>query len=746
MALIIPRNSISGINRRINPCRNKRNVAVLCSRIDKFDSEHSPAEDVVNDDNVVDYATKDTKHDREKDDLTDDEDEADDYIGKFISGALEVKTSTGEKSSEDEPSALIETKQMIEKQQQQIDLLMNLVKQQHQQQLSPSQEGSSRSSNEQSLSGTKSQSLQPKPSTNVAPLKANLFVDGTWLYYSLNTRNPDRCPIIKKFGKGWQNNYKVDWQALPKLICSQMEEQRYSKTSFTGSERPIEIARIMVFTSAKRETDPNSIRMRMFRDMSNANYDVHMMETVGQGEKCVDIQLAVEMLHYATVPNAYDVAILLSGDKDFVPALVRTRQKGKQVCVSSMRAGCNRVLYESPHIRDYDVVWLENCLDDLIVPIPEEERSRRDRAGYASVFTVMRVLRDFVEALPNNEWVSSRDIGTYLKSIQIADSNMLDELKQSHGGLRTFLMERACNLFDVQFPDETLGPGDHSFFVKVKGDSDETLINEFKRTQFFTKEEKIFLEEYKKDKYISDDSYQHTAMSLLEMKRHSNVDGGRVSEKYHNADLLDGTFNNAIDYTELTVVRLKEICREKGLPVSGKKDDLTQRLEEDRQLENELIKTQQKQKLAKEALVGRSSKRVKTQSDRSSRSAAPVKENSSLPGNVYASSLPQLDASRYRNARAKKDTAIDPAVKSHLESLVKEYLTASGGTAGSRDIGRYLAANSESRRGNRSALTELKETYGSLLTFILTRQDVFSVVDKSPGYGGDEGLSIKLNK
>ena len=62
----------------------------------------------------------------------------------------------------------------------------------------------------------------------------------------------------------------------------------------------------MVFTSAKKETDPNSIRMRMFREMANANYDVHMMQTVGQGEKCVDIQLAVEMLHYATVPNAYD--------------------------------------------------------------------------------------------------------------------------------------------------------------------------------------------------------------------------------------------------------------------------------------------------------------------------------------------------------------------------------------------------------------------------------------------------------
>ena len=71
-----------------------------------------------------------------------------------------------------------------------------------------------------------------------------------------------------------------------------------------------------------------------------------------------------------------------------------------------MRAGCNRVLYESyPHIRDYDVVWLESFLDELIVPISQEERGRRDRAGYASSFTMMRVVRDFVEGAPDHEWV-----------------------------------------------------------------------------------------------------------------------------------------------------------------------------------------------------------------------------------------------------------------------------------------------------------------------------------------------------
>jgi hypothetical protein len=53
----------------------------------------------------------------------------------------------------------------------------------------------------------------------------------------------------------------------------------------------------------------------MFRDMATANYDVHMMETIGKGEKCVDIQLAVEMLHYATTPNAFDMAVILTGDK-----------------------------------------------------------------------------------------------------------------------------------------------------------------------------------------------------------------------------------------------------------------------------------------------------------------------------------------------------------------------------------------------------------------------------------------------
>ena len=41
------------------------------------------------------------------------------------------------------------------------------------------------------------------------------------------------------------------------------------------------------------------------------------------------------------------MAVLVSGDKDFIPALLRTREKGKRVCICSMRGATARE-YISP--------------------------------------------------------------------------------------------------------------------------------------------------------------------------------------------------------------------------------------------------------------------------------------------------------------------------------------------------------------------------------------------------------------
>ena len=161
------------------------------------------------------------------------------------------------------------TKLQIEQQQKQIDLLMEMVKSQQaqvQQQLQIQQQMST-NTNTVSPSSASSvlmdnsvqeesdvadgdaiyftkqsinisqQQLSPNSdnvsttTTIVTPLKAMLFIDGTWLYYSLHHRREDDCPIIRKFGKGWQHKYKFDWAALPRIICEQMQMQQTNQVS-----------------------------------------------------------------------------------------------------------------------------------------------------------------------------------------------------------------------------------------------------------------------------------------------------------------------------------------------------------------------------------------------------------------------------------------------------------------------------------------------------------------------------------
>ena len=48
----------------------------------------------------------------------------------------------------------------------------------------------------------------------LVPTKVMVFIDGSWLYYSLFERGR-RCPIRARFGAGWQENHYVDYGALP---------------------------------------------------------------------------------------------------------------------------------------------------------------------------------------------------------------------------------------------------------------------------------------------------------------------------------------------------------------------------------------------------------------------------------------------------------------------------------------------------------------------------------------------------
>lgn len=152
---------------------------------------------------------KDNDIDNKNVDYEDDLD-SDAYLEHLISNAMKEEISTKQRkappdksTNSDNVSSLEDTKRMMEQQQQQIDLLMKMVQSQ--------QQPKSSSGNHKNIMQEKPAVTKQKKALNVTPLKIMFFIDGTWLYYSMHARKDDRCTVTRKFGKGWQASYKVDW-------------------------------------------------------------------------------------------------------------------------------------------------------------------------------------------------------------------------------------------------------------------------------------------------------------------------------------------------------------------------------------------------------------------------------------------------------------------------------------------------------------------------------------------------------
>lgn len=402
--------------------------------------------------------------------------------------------------------------------------------------------------------------------SSLSPLKVMLFIDGTWLYYSLHTRDNERDPIQHEFGPGWQSKYNVDWVNLPRVIGYALQQQDviagWMPISASGERqvRPVEVVRVSVYTSFRRDTPKTSLRYQMFQDMVEAKYDVLMLETIGVNEKCIDIQLAVDMLHYATVPDAYDVALLLTGDKDFIPAMVRSRQKGRRVGLVSMRAHSSRSFFETPNIKDYDVIWLDDHLHSIIKPRNTAAHLQGNRPRpVLSELTLLTVIGDFVRCsdLPS---ISSRDIGKYVKPIVIGGRSVLDEVKEIYGGLYQFLV--LGQVFTI-----SKNPLAKEYWVGLTQDLFEDKLVEAKEKAPMSEEEMEFFKTYSRSRLRTQRSKLYS-LTLATLEK----EGRKVSI----------VPESTVDYSSNTVAELRDLCRELGLKVSGKKSELVKRLEEAR--------------------------------------------------------------------------------------------------------------------------------------------------------------------
>ena len=211
--------------------------------------------------------------------------------------------------------------------------------------------------------------------------------------------------------------------------------------------------------------------------------------------------------------------------------------------------------------------------------------------------------------------------------------------------------------------------GIKAFWVALRENVDLEMNEAAKEAQFTRAEKMFFSDQYDLDMLSDREKYYFFSLE-------DSFSGGNAVD---NA-LLSPTGavglpeDLAPDYSTFTVVKLKEICRERDLPVSGKKADLVERIE-----------------------ASMAEERDQT----SSSSEQPV------------------------------------TLEQYLEGLLVEYLQVKGGAASSRDVGRYLQANksfeqSGGEGGRYTALTELKEAYGSTRKFVM-QSDLFDVEEIDSG-------------
>jgi cold shock CspA family protein/uncharacterized LabA/DUF88 family protein len=200
-----------------------------------------------------------------------------------------------------------------------------------------------------------------------------IFVDGTWLY--ANT-----AKLAADYGRP---DLQIDYGLLPDAVSARVRDRL--------GLREIDIVRTHLFASYPVNFDPydqETVRRRTdFFDMLKEEYhyeietypidfrgrrvrsiDRDPADSFEPREKCVDIALASAMLYYAAIPSAYDIAIVIIGDRDYIPVLQRVRRLAKRVGIASIRGSCASE-YADPvdhaRVKDLDLVWLNDMIPDI---------------------------------------------------------------------------------------------------------------------------------------------------------------------------------------------------------------------------------------------------------------------------------------------------------------------------------------------------------------------------------------------
>ena len=160
-------------------------------------------------------------------------------------------------------------------------------------------------------------------------IRAMIFIDGCWLYKG-------RQALFDKLG---EKGFEIDYKRIPDIIAQSLAE-------ISGQE--VDVVRTCYYgTIPVNKVGYNPSKQRVFYEFlgEQCGYEMDIMEIDFRKEpnampdnKWINSNLASEMTYLATIPGAFDVAVLVGGDADYVPVLRRVRALGKRVQLVAMNA------------------------------------------------------------------------------------------------------------------------------------------------------------------------------------------------------------------------------------------------------------------------------------------------------------------------------------------------------------------------------------------------------------------------
>jgi uncharacterized LabA/DUF88 family protein len=169
-----------------------------------------------------------------------------------------------------------------------------------------------------------------------------IFIDGSNLYYSLKDLRIKRIDFRKLISLLSENKLLTSTYYYNASLNRGINKERYwEQQKFFDFLRKIPNFKVIL------------CRMRKHKKDGKVSFDV----------KGDDIYLAIDLVPGA-YENLYEIAIIVSGDEDFVPAIQKAQKLGKKVINAYFRSTSSNYL---KHICDESF-----CIDEITEKIKEE--------------------------------------------------------------------------------------------------------------------------------------------------------------------------------------------------------------------------------------------------------------------------------------------------------------------------------------------------------------------------------------